>query len=367
MNERGKKEENSDTELNNFRVGRMLELQEEVARQKELELLRGKRIRQEQAYIDRMNLDLNEQMRENKEERKYNEAFEERIRDEVYDMHGISEDKLTGMSEYRNAWYQGAAFALFFLSLLLFVLCGVLHGFGSKLSVFMALYTAIEGTLLPNGRKRAAFFEVLAKAVYFLLFPVMMIVFVCYELEFEEYSYLVPIFTVAGVIVLVIGTFSYFIYDPYRADRKKRKKAERYIREMERDALKEVRLKEKALGKQERAREKQEAKAIKKQERQAARIEKKAAKKEKRHEKKEKIAEWWKEKLPKREVANVTQEQSVTDEPKEQESTIEGSEEQKDIIEAPVKQESTIESSEEQKNILEGSDKNKDATESLEE
>ena len=41
-------------------------------------------------------------------------------------MHGISEDKLQGMEERRNAWYQGAAFALFFLSLIL-VWCVVFY------------------------------------------------------------------------------------------------------------------------------------------------------------------------------------------------------------------------------------------------
>ena len=304
------KEEHTDIEVNNFRMGRILELQEEVARQKEAELLRGKRIRQEQAYIDSMNLDLDEQMRSNKEEQKYNEAFEERIRDQIYCMHGISEDKMMGRSEYRNAWYQGAAFSLFFLSVLLFVLCGILHGFGAKVSVFMAFYTAIEGALLPNGRRRAAFFDGLVKLLYLLLFPIMMVIFVCYELGYEEYNYLVPIFAVAGVVILMIGTFSYFIYDPYRADRKNRKKAEKYIHEMERAALKEVRLKEKALGKQERAREKQEAKAQKKSERQAARQEKKEIRAKKRDEQKAKITAWWEEKHLKKTEAIVEEEKS---------------------------------------------------------
>ena len=60
---------------------------------------------------------------------------------------------------------------------------------------------------------------------------------------------LVPIFVIAGVVVLMLGAISYFAYDPYRVDKRNRKKANSYIKEMEKAALKEVRLKEKALEK----------------------------------------------------------------------------------------------------------------------
>lgn len=277
----------SDIEVKNPRIGRVLKLQEEAERQNEIERLRSRRIRQEQEYIDQMSLKVDEHLRNTREEQRYNEEFETRIRCEVYRMHGISEDKLQGMTEYRNAWYQGAAFALFFLSLVLFVLCGVLHGFGSEVSIFMAFYTAIEGALLTNGRKQFVIYEVLTKGLYLLLFPIMMVVFVCYELGFAEFTYLVPIFTVAGVAVLLIGAFSYFIYDPYRKDRRNRKKANSYIREIEKAALREIWLKEKAYGKLERKKEKQEAREERKQERAKT-----------RQEKKEKLSAWWEERNP---------------------------------------------------------------------
>lgn len=283
-------------EVKNPRIGKVLKLQEEAERQNEIEKLRSKRIRQEQEYIDKMSLSVEEHLRNTKEEQRYNEEFEERIRYEVYRMHGISEDKLQGMTEYRNAWYQGAAFALFFLSLVLIVLCGILHGFGSEICIFMAFYTAIEGTLLSNGRKQSMFFEIVTKVLYLLLFPTMMVAFVCYELGFEEYDYLVPIFTIAGAIVLIFGAISYFIYDPYRMDRKNRRKANNYIKEMERTALKEVRLKEKALAKQEKKKEKHLAREEARLEKENAQEEKRQQKEEQRALKKEERAAWWEEK-----------------------------------------------------------------------
>ena len=287
----------SDITVKNPRIGKVMRLEEEVQRQSEIEKLRSRRIRQEQEYIDRMSLSVENHLRNTKEEQRYNEQFEERIRTEVYRMHGISEDKLQGMTEYRNAWYQGTAFAMFFLSLVLIAICGILHGFGSEICIFMAFYTAIEGVLLSNGRKQSLFFTVLTKGVYLLLFPVMLVTFTCYELGFEEYALLVPVFAVAGVVVLMIGALSYFLYDPYRMDRGNRKKANRYIVEIEKAALKEVRLKERAFAKQ----EKKQAKFTRKEE---ARAQKKAERDERRRQRKEARAErharwraWWSEKL----------------------------------------------------------------------
>ena len=298
----------SDIEVKNPRIGKVMKLEEEAKRQSEIEKLRARRIRQEQEYIDQMSLSVESHLRATKEEQQYNEQFEERIRTEIYRMHGISEDKLQGMTEYRNAWYQGTAFALFFLSIVLIAICGVLHGFGSEICIFMAFYTAIEGALLSNGRKQSLFFTVLTKGVYLLLFPVMLVTFTCYELGFEEYALLVPVFTVAGVVVLMIGALSYFLYDPYRVDRRNRKKANRYIVEIEKAALKEVRLKEKAFAKQEKKQAKLTQKQEKRQEKFAQkeedRTKKAAARDERRRQRKEEWAArrarwraWWSEKL----------------------------------------------------------------------
>lgn len=288
----------SDVEVKNPRIGKVLKLQEETERQKELEQLRSKRIRQEQEYIDRMLVSVEENLRNTKEEQKINEEFEAHIRKEIYRMHGISEDKLQGMTERKTAWYQGAAFSLFFLSLVLIVLCGVLHGFGSELCIFMAFYTAIEGTLLSNGRKQSIVLEGLIKILYLLLFPMMMVIFVCYELGFEEYQWLVPIFVIAGVVVLMLGAVSYFLYDPYRVDRRNKKKALNYIKEMEKTALKEVRLKEKKLEKLEKQRKKEEEKKEKARQREEEREEKKGLRKEQRQERKQQINIWWQEHKP---------------------------------------------------------------------
>lgn len=349
----------SDIEVKNPRIGKVMKLEEEAKRQSEIEKLRARRIRQEQEYIDQMSLSVESHLRATKEEQQYNEQFEERIRTEIYRMHGISEDKLQGMTEYRNAWYQGTAFALFFLSIVLIAICGVLHGFGSEICIFMAFYTAIEGALLSNGRKQSLFFTVLTKGVYLLLFPVMLVTFTCYELGFEEYALLVPVFTVAGVVVLMIGALSYFLYDPYRVDRRNRKKANRYIVEIEKAALKEVRLKEKAFAKQEKKQAKLTQKQEKRQEKLAQkeedRTKKAAARDERRRQRKEEWAArrarwraWWSEKLShlgfvkKKESADEMH-KSPADADTTEEYSAEGESAERDAAEGDVTEESSVE------------------------
>lgn len=73
----------------------------------------------------------------------------------------------------------------------------------------MAFYTAIEGTLLNNGKRQHAILDVLTRILYLLLFPSMLIVFVCYELGFTEYALIVPALTIAGVVLLLLGAVSY--------------------------------------------------------------------------------------------------------------------------------------------------------------
>lgn len=349
----------SDIEVKNPRIGKVMKLEEEAKRQSEIEKLRARRIRQEQEYIDQMSLSVESHLRATKEEQQYNEQFEERIRTEIYRMHGISEDKLQGMTEYRNAWYQGTAFALFFLSIVLIAICGVLHGFGSEICIFMAFYTAIEGALLSNGRKQSLFFTVLTKGVYLLLFPVMLVTFTCYELGFEEYALLVPVFTVAGVVVLMIGALSYFLYDPYRVDRRNRKKANRYIVEIEKAALKEVRLKEKAFAKQEKKQAKLTQKQEKRQEKLAQkeedRTKKAAARDERRRQRKEEWAArrarwraWWSEKLShlgfvkKKESADEMH-KSPADADTTEEHSAEGESAERDAAEGDAAEESSVE------------------------
>lgn len=240
-----------------MRVQRTEYIRQQMQKRQEKENALMAQLLQEQRVIDGLQEQINEDLEQTEESSKYNREFKESMNAQIYALHGISEDKLEGMREYKNAYYQGSAFSLFLLSAALIILCGVLHGFQSEICVLMLAYTGIEGALLTQGGKRWKFLDWLCKLLYLLMFPVMMVMFVCYELEYPEYGLFMPYVVAAGISVLVFTTVSYFMYNPYRDAKKKIRDAKDHIGEIEKIARKEV-------NKNQKVRKKEEKKLLKK-------------------------------------------------------------------------------------------------------
>ena len=167
---------------------------------------------EEQRVIDGLNSDINENLDRTRESRKFNQEFQEKINTQIYEMNGITEDKLKGMREYKNAYYQGCAFSLFLLSVVMIGICGVLHGFESQICLFMIACTGVEGALLAQDKWRNKLVNILCKLLYLMVFPVMMVIFVCYELKYPEYDLFLPYFAMGIVVVLIIGTAAFFFF-----------------------------------------------------------------------------------------------------------------------------------------------------------
>ena len=276
-------------EVKNPKSERVLRLEKEIRSRHGEEVFRNKRLQVEQDYVSKMLESIEKSLKNEKEAQRQNDLFEERIRTDVYRMHGLSEDKLQGMSERRIAWVQGTAFALFFLSCVMVILCGALHGFGDSLTLFAAFFTAIEGTLLTNGKRRFKVVSGLIGFLYLILFPIILFMFVCREENFAQYDFLLSIFSIAGLAILVAGSVSYFMYNPYQEDARALKQANRYLKKMEKAASSDVRLREKSLEKEKKQEEKEAEKERRQQEKEAEkerkRLEKEAEKERKRQEK----------------------------------------------------------------------------------
>lgn len=284
----------------NPRVQRVLRLQEQAKRDREAEDILLEKMLAEQRMVDKLNISVEDNLQRTKEARKYQKELEESITSRIYCMHGISEDKLEGIREYKNAYDKGCTFSLFLLSIVLVILCGVLHTFQSDICIFMAFFTAIEGALLASENKRGKILAVVCKISYLLLFPAMMTIFVCYELHYPEYHILLPVFTIAGMVILVIGVSSYFIYDPYLEDKRKIRHAESRIREIEREAQKEVKKNQKVRANEEKKQLKVSLKQEKKQqkftEKQKKREDTRRRRLEKKRQRKEKGTWFWRKK-----------------------------------------------------------------------
>ena len=240
----------------NLRVQKTTYIKQQLERRRAAEDARLEQLLREQEIIDSLRESVDDSVWQTEEARKYNQEFQERVNMQIYEANGITEDKLTGIKEYENAIYRGGAAVLFFLSLVLIVLCGLLHGFRSGVCLLMFAFTAMQGALLSQENKRQPLLDFICRVFYILTFPTMLTMFVCYELRSEVYEFFLDYAVVLGVLITVFSTLSYFLYDPYSQDKRKMREAQSQIREIERLAGKEVR-------KNQRLREKEERKAQK--------------------------------------------------------------------------------------------------------
>ena len=250
-----------------MRVQKTEYIRQQMRRRQESEDALMAQLLEEQRVIDGLQRKINENLEQTEESSKYNKEFQESMNAQIYALHGISEDKLEGMREYKNAYYQGCAFSLFLLSAALIILCGVLHGFASEICVFMLAYTGIEGALLTQKHRRRKLADLLCRMLYLLMFPVMMVMFVCYELKYPEYGFFMPYAVAVGIGVLIFATVSYFLYNPYQGIKKKVRAAKGHIQDIEKIAKKEVRKNQKTREKEEKKFHKQLKKEDKQQER----------------------------------------------------------------------------------------------------
>lgn len=274
----------SEVQEESIRVQKAKWVREQVEKQREIEDATRERIEQEQKILDEMKRSTEEHLERTKELRQFNEDTRAQMRQQVYEINGITEDKLQGMAEYKNAYYQGMSFAFFILSVALIVVSGLLHGFDSQICLFMVAFTGIEGALLSQESKRGKFLDRICRFLYVLMFPAMLVIFVCYELEFEQYSMLLPYFIIAGCVILLLGTLAYFTYNPYRKERKKLRSVKDDLKEIEDEA-------EKAVKRNQKRRKREEARLAKKLKREQKRLEKKQERDVKKQERKAKQEE----------------------------------------------------------------------------
>lgn len=320
-------------EVKNPKSERVLRLEKEIRSRHGEEVFRNKRLQIEQDYVSKMLESIEKSLKNEKDAQRQNDLFEERIRTDVYRMHGLSQDKLQGMSERRIAWIQGTAFALFFLSCVMVILCGALHGFGDSLTLFAAFFTAIEGTLLTNGKRRFKVVSGLIGFLYLILFPIILFMFVCREESFAQYDFLLSVFSIAGLAILVAGSVSYFMYNPYQEDARALKQANRYLKKMEKAASSDVRLREKSLEREKKQEEKEAEKERRQKEKAAEkerRQQEKEAEKEKKRLEKEAVKEQKKAEKEKQKTAEQMDEIFEEMQPEAEKSVEESSEEKMD-------------------------------------
>ena len=259
MSENSNLSENANPD-NSLKVQKTAYIKQQMERQRAAEDARLEYLMKEQEVIDGLRETIDDSMWQTEDVRKYNREFQEQMNMQIYEAHGITADKLTGMKEYKNALYRGAATVMFLLSLAMTILCGALFGFKEDVCILMFAYSAMEGTLLFRKEKQFPVLDIICRTFYMLTFPMMLVMFVCFALEYEVYEMFLPYAVILGVVVMFVSTLSYFLYDPYRQDKKMVQDAKKKIRDIERTVEKEVRKEQKEIRREQKKQEKGEGK-----------------------------------------------------------------------------------------------------------
>jgi len=223
-----------------LRIQRTEYVRRQLNRRKEREDRLMAQLIKEQSIIDGLQERIDEDLEQTEETVKFNRELKERMSDQIYNMHGVSKDKLEGIEQYRDAWRRGSVFSLFLLSLALVVLCGVLHGFDSQVCLFMLAFTGVEGALIAQDRNGYKVLNWICRFLSFLMFPAMLVMFTCYELGYKEYGLFLPYAAMGGAGVVVIAVLTYFLYDPYSKAKRDARAARSHLGSIERAARKEI-------------------------------------------------------------------------------------------------------------------------------
>lgn len=262
-------------------------IQDEITKRREREDELLQQIFMEQKMLQELDEDMDENMAHAREGRKYREDMKERVNDRVYEIHDLSADKREGMREYKYAYRRGYALAMFFFSLALCVFVGFLHGITSQICLMLMFFTGVQAAIFVHQKQCFFLWRLICDIFSAVVFPVMLVLFIGYELKYSFYDFLLPICLIVGLVLLALTTASYFLYDPYRSARRRVGDAKSMIRSIERSAKKQVKKNQKQQAKDElrqnRLQQKEQDKAerlrIKEEQRQEKEL-KKAAKRE---------------------------------------------------------------------------------------
>ena len=155
------------------------------------------------------------------------------------------------MREYKYAYRRGYARAMFFFSLALCVFVGFLHGITSQICLMLMFFTGVQAAIFVHQKQCFFLWRLICDIFSAVVFPVMLVLFIGYELKYGFYDFLLPICLIVGLVLLALTTASYFLYDPYRSARRRVGDAKSMIRSIERSAKKQVKKSQKQQAKDE--------------------------------------------------------------------------------------------------------------------
>lgn len=264
------------------RIQRAEWIHDQVKLQREREDETWKKIMEEQKLITERMRSIDDDISRNRELERYHEGCLEDITDQVYSLHGVTTDKLEGMTRYKNAKFQGEATVVFVMSIMIAAIAAYAYGFTSQVCMFMLLCIGAEGALLSGPHKKRNLLGGIFRTLFFVPVILMAAEVISFKYYENYYEYVTMIGEVAAILLVVIGTATYFLYNPYRKDKKYVKEAQADLKELHKAARKSVKKNQKLRMKNEAKDQKVQAKLAKKEAKYERRQQKHQLKMEKR-------------------------------------------------------------------------------------
>lgn len=264
------------------RVQRAEWIHDQVKLQREREDETWEKIMEEQKLITERMRSIDDDISRNRELERYHEGCLEDITDQVYSLHGVTTDKLEGMTRYKNAKFQGEATVVFVMSIMIAAIAAYAYGVTSQVCMFMLLCIGAEGALLSGPHKKRNLLGGIFRTLFFVPVILMAAEVISFKYYENYYEYVTMIGEVAAILLVVIGTATYFLYNPYRKDKKYVKEAQADLKELHKAARKSVKKNQKLRMKNEAKDQKVQAKLAKKEAKYERRQQKHQLKMEKR-------------------------------------------------------------------------------------
>lgn len=264
------------------RIQRAEWIHDQVKLQREREDETWEKIMEEQKLITERMRSIDDDISRNRELERYHEGCLEDITDQVYSLHGVTTDKLEGMTRYKNAKFQGEATVVFVMSIMIAAIAAYAYGVTSQVCMFMLLCIGAEGALLSGPHKRRNLLGGIFRTLFFVPVILMAAEVISFKYYENYYEYVTMIGEAAAILLVVIGTATYFLYNPYRKDKKYVREAQADLKELHKAARKSVRKNQKLRMKNEAKDQKVQAKLAKKEAKYERRQQKHQLKMEKR-------------------------------------------------------------------------------------
>lgn len=264
------------------RIQRAEWIHDQVKLQREREDETWEKIMEEQKLITERMRSIDDDISRNRELERYHEGCLEDITDQVYSLHGVTTDKLEGMTRYKNAKFQGEATVVFVMSIMIAAIAAYAYGVTSQVCMFMLLCIGAEGALLSGPHKKRNLLGGIFRTLFFVPVILMAAEVISFKYYENYYEYVTMIGEAAAILLVVIGTATYFLYNPYRKDKKYVREAQADLKELHKAARKSVKKNQKLRMKNEAKDQKVQAKLAKKEAKYERRQQKHQLKMEKR-------------------------------------------------------------------------------------